>query len=224
MGLAHRDCDAGLGATEPSASRETPTPCVALGGLLFVTQGSGPSNLHKYSIAADEWSIVEVEGYEPHDQLMVHVRGFLWFYQGYEFGDMPHFFWKDNVSTDPKDAGLRVFRPEQGTHHDVRGQVQGASPPSRTRHGYTAAGDRLYVFGGVDAPSISHPHLNDPWMPDAAEGSLRPEAELVWTELSVVLGGSAPVGRSSMGLAALGGRIFIFGGYSYAYSDGNRLA
>ena len=146
----------------------------------------------KYDVAANEWSIVAVQGVTPpyHNGLtMVHVRGFLWLYG---------------------EGTLWVLNPKEGIWRDVGEQVRGGSPPIRIWHGCTVADDRLYVFGGSGAKQR---YYSDLWVLDAVRGQLHPEAELVWTELSAgALLGSAPSRRYSMGMTALWGRIYIFGG------------
>ena len=162
--------------------------CAALGGALFLLDGG---DLRKYNVTVNEWSIVDVPGIKPTAGIMVHVRGLIWVL-------------RQNVFTEE----LWVFDHEQGTWRDVSSHVRGASPPSRGKQGCTVADDRIYVFGG-DRLFGS----NDLWVLDAAEGYLRPGAELVWTELSAgALLGSAPFERYDMGMAALGGRMYIFGG------------
>ena len=171
--------------------------CAALGGALFLLDGG---DLWKYDVAANALSIVDVPGIKPpaippYNERMVNVRGLIWVHR--------HF-------SSPME--LWVFDPEQGTWRDVSSHVQGASPPIRSYHGCTVADDRLYVFGGRVVDLIDT--RSDLWVLDAAEGYLRPEAELVWRELSGALLGSAPDRRAGMGMAALGGRMYIFGGES----------
>ena len=163
--------------------------CAALGGALFLLDGG---DLWKYNVVANAWSTVDVPGIKLKGGRMVNVRGLIWVHR-------PH------VSP----AELRVFDPEQGSWRDVSLHVRGASPPTRMRHGCAVADDRLYVFGGLGKDSVD---LNDLWVLNAADGYLRPHAELVWTELSGGLLGAAPVARRDMGMAALGGRMYIFGG------------
>lgn len=160
------------------------------------------TDLWKYDVATNQSSIVDVQGGTPPvsastaslRNTMVHVRGFLWLYG---------------------EAGLWVVSPEEGTWRDAGGKVKGASPPSRTDHGCAEADDRLYVFGG----KLNDDVLNDLWMLDGIEGRLRPETALVWTELSP--GGSAPDARKGLRMAALGGRMYIFGG---EWASGKRLS
>ena len=181
--------------------------CAGMGGALYLFGGNdgdyqSSSDLWKYAVAANQWSIVDVHGGTPPVSLgrtMVHVKGFLWLYG---------------------EAGLWVFSPEEGTWRDVGGQVRGASPPSRTHQGCAVVGDSLYVFGG-DGGGVD---LSDLWVIDAAEGRLHPEAELVWTELSagtLLPLSSAPFARRDVGMAALGGRMYIFGGFG---TNGRRLS
>ena len=187
----------------PSPEARYGHSCAALGGSLFVREGLGsttPGRLLKYNVAAREWSIVDVQGDAPtttYGNSMVQVRDFLWWYG---------------------DQGLWVLSPEQRTWRDVGGQVRGASPLRRRYHGCTAVDDRLYVFGGFSGDGGLQV-LNDMWVLDAVEGRLRPEAELVWTELSAHLldrdGLSAPSPRYGVGLAAVGGRMYIFGGREF---------
>jgi len=148
--------------------------------------------LYKYDVAANEWSIVAVQGNTPPyytGHSMVHVKGFLWLYG---------------------EGTLWVLNPKEGIWRDVGEQVRGGSPPIRIYHGCTVADDRLYVFGGTSPRGTQY--YSDLWVLDAVRGQLHPEAELVWTELSGALLGSAPSRRKKFGMTALGGRIHIFAG------------
>lgn len=181
----------------------TGTPCAALGGSLFVGEGiysTTPRRLHTYNVTADKWSIVDMQGDAPetYGQTIVPVGDFLWL-SGSE--------------------GLWVFSPEQRTWRDVGGQVRGASPLTRGWRAGTAVDNQLYVFGGGKdchpRPCFPVPQaegFNDLWMLEAlGHEGLRPEAELVWTKLSAVLGGTAPAAIYGVSMASLGGRMYLHG-------------
>ena len=188
----------------------------------WIDSGALPSDLYKYEVTANAWSIVPVQGHalpvNGNPFCMAHVSGYLWLY-----GQATRY----TAGGTETAAELWVWNPREGSWRAVGWQARGASPAARADHGCAAAHDRLYVFSGKSFASSTStlPSLNaDLWVLDAVEGSLRPEAELVWTELSGDSGdallGAAPTGRDKPAMATLGGRMYIFGG---ADSWGNFL-
>jgi len=159
--------------------------------------GEERAALWSYDVAANSWNYLNgssgpiwSEGF-----CMVKVEGNLWVYGSSSSGT----------------TELWVFMPEQSAWQ--RGEGAGASPPARKKHGCLAVGGRLFVFSGEHAAESLLYH-DDLWMLEAVAGLLRPSTELVWTKLPTdALLGTAPTGRQAMGMAALAGNAYIFGGY-----------
>ena len=191
--------------------------CAALGGALFLLDndpfndafGFLQADLRKYDVAANAWSIVDVSGIKPrhgafYSGNLVHVRDFLWLLR---FISISGFFGMGHTNE------IWVFNPGQNTWRDMSLQVRGASPRMRGGHGCTVADNRIYIFSGSSTGTPGGgTAMSDLWMLDSDDGYLRPDAVLVWTELSGALLGSAPAGRIWGGIVALGDRMYIFGG------------
>ena len=178
------------------------------GGELYVHggedgDGNPLSDFHSFDPAARVWTDLSgaVQGTPPtasYSHGFASAGGRLYVHGG--VGE------NNNLLSD-----LHVFDPAAIVWKDLSGVAEGAPPAARWGHGFTSAGGRLYVHGGVDAGGnlLSDLHSFDP-------------AAMVWTDLSAALAGTLPTPRCSHGFAAAGARLYVHDGYGSAGSPGKR--
>jgi N-acetylneuraminic acid mutarotase len=90
--------------------------------------------------------------------------------------------------------------------------VTGAQPPGRYKHAMATLGTKIVLFGGEgssvnDAGSPISPYLGDTWTFDGT----------TWAPVNV----TGPSARTDHTMAALNGKVVLFGGYSGLSSDLN---
>jgi hypothetical protein len=107
-------------------------------------------------------------------------------------------------------ADLWAFDPAAGAWADLSPAAGAAAPRARAFLGLAApGGGGLYLFGGKDRAAF----LGDLWRYDTAAGG--------WADLSAAAGGDPPPrARAYHGVAAHGGLVFVFGGWSLAGGPG----
>lgn len=93
-----------------------------------------------------------------------------------------------------------VFDPETEHWTDLSALVSGTPPSAREWMGMTSDGGRLYIFGGRDGNAVD---LDDLFVFDPDN--------MQWTEISGSVE-TRPQSRYAMGFAALGARLYVFGG------------
>jgi N-acetylneuraminic acid mutarotase len=103
---------------------------------------------------------------------------------------------------------LRCFDPVTQVWTNLSETVGGTPPQARIGHGFTSAGGKLYVHGGVYLQSGYNYHfgveLDDLY-------SFDPVA-LNWIDLSAPVAGTRLTARSNHGFTSAGGRLYVFGG------------
>ena len=115
--------------------------------------------------------------------------------------------------------------------------VRGYKPAPRALFGFASAGGKLYVFGGVQ---LSGEYLsrkpvliqmfgfaNDSWYVagfsnDFYEMDVSNRSALKWRSIAIEFRTPGP--RASLGLAALNGALYVFGGYQSTGRHAARLA
>jgi N-acetylneuraminic acid mutarotase len=103
---------------------------------------------------------------------------------------------------------LHSFDPVVLVWTDLFAAFRGTPPSARAVHGLTSAGGKLYVHGGcmrADTSGSCNYYKND----------LRcfNPVTLVWTDLSMTVGGTPPQARISHGFTSAGGKLYVHGGY-----------
>ena len=101
-------------------------------------------------------------------------------------------------------SDLHVYDPVAQAWTDLSSPASGTPPTARSFHGFTSAGDRLYVYGGLD------------WMDNAVCDlhAYDPVAQ-VWTDLTSPASGTPPTARSYHGFTSAGGRLYVYGGLDW---------
>eukprot|EP00961_Rhodomonas_salina_P140338 1888613-Rhodomonas_salina.1 len=110
-----------------------------------------------------------------------------------------------NVTND-----FHVFDPSKAAWQELSQSVSGSIPSQRAFSGFTAAGSKLFLFGGresVNGPSLNSLHALDLML-------------MVWEDLSVL--GSSVSARVLMGFSSVGEKLYVIGGlsdYGARYTD-----
>mmetsp|Transcript_11498 Transcript_11498/g.27046 ORF Transcript_11498/g.27046 Transcript_11498/m.27046 type:complete len:370 (-) Transcript_11498:132-1241(-) len=94
---------------------------------------------------------------------------------------------------------LHEYDIASGRWEVLRSKNSGPGPRGREMMGMVACGGQLYIFGGYDGTFLGDLHAFD-----IDKGS--------WSELSSRSSGPSPSTRSSLGMAALGSTLYVFGG------------
>jgi N-acetylneuraminic acid mutarotase len=96
---------------------------------------------------------------------------------------------------------LHRYDPVGKVWTDLSAAAGGTTPAARSNHGFTSAYGTLYVHGGSDSYGDFLGDLH----------SFHPVA-MVWKELSVSQGGSAPTARKFHGFTSANGNLYVHGG------------
>ena len=98
-------------------------------------------------------------------------------------------------------SDLHAYDPVAQAWMDLSSPASGTPPTARSFHGFTSAGGRLYVYGGLD------------WMDNAVCDlhAYDPVAQ-VWTDLSSPASGRPPTARFSHGFTSADGKLYAHGG------------
>ncbi|KAJ1491890.1 hypothetical protein T484DRAFT_1772988 [Baffinella frigidus] len=140
---------------------------------------------------------------------MAALAGTLLMFGGDSEGfDVPQVALDDLVRFDVKPLSWRV----------LSGMPQGSAPSPRTAGGAAAMNASLFVFGGVGPDALSATDVLGDAYAVPLEGAMLGDlhrydsAEMLWTAVADSADTQRPAARSHSGVAALGDRLWVFGG------------
>eukprot|EP00961_Rhodomonas_salina_P135821 1827353-Rhodomonas_salina.1 len=108
---------------------------------------------------------------------------------------------------------LYMLDPSRRAWQELSQHVSGSIPSKRAYMGFTAAGGKLFVFGGMEivgGPAVNSLHVLDPTV-------------MVWEDLTSSFLGRPISARALMGFSSVGNKLFAVGGTGENHREGDDI-